>query len=144
MKQDIEWNVVSTSYDPLTLYRLIEYTVLGNTEDQYPFTKVYNQDLGFYTFRKDTLSNLQWYKIFNKKVNVRETIHMTQQHKVLMEYVAQVLYSQTFSALMEAEQLVVRGGAEERYLYYAFLRQSCTQHGNLKVDLNNDFTTGDN
>ena len=31
IKQDIEWNVVSTSYDPLTLYWLIEKTVLGLT-----------------------------------------------------------------------------------------------------------------
>ena len=31
MKQDAEWNVVRTSYDPLTLCRLIEYTVLGQT-----------------------------------------------------------------------------------------------------------------
>ena len=31
MKQDTEWNVVRTSYDPLILYRLIEKTVLGQT-----------------------------------------------------------------------------------------------------------------
>ena len=42
MKQDTEWNVVSTSYDPMTLYRLIENTALGHTEDQYPFATVYN------------------------------------------------------------------------------------------------------
>ena len=50
MKQDIEFNVVSTSYDPITLYWLIEKTVLGQTEDQYPFAIVYNQELGFYAF----------------------------------------------------------------------------------------------
>ena len=33
MKQDTEWNVVSTSYDPLTLYRKIEKTALVQTED---------------------------------------------------------------------------------------------------------------
>jgi hypothetical protein len=38
----------------------------------------------------------------------------------------------------------VRDDAEERYVSYAFLRQSGTQHGNLKVDLQNDFTTGGN
>ena len=42
MKQEIEWNVVSTSYYPLTLYRLIERTVLAQTEDRYPFAMVYN------------------------------------------------------------------------------------------------------
>jgi hypothetical protein len=38
----------------------------------------------------------------------------------------------------------VRDDAEERYVSYAFLGQSGTQHGILKVDLQNDFTTGDN
>jgi hypothetical protein len=42
MKQDTEWTNVSTSYDPSTLYRLIEITVLAQTEDQYPFATVYD------------------------------------------------------------------------------------------------------
>ena len=33
MKKDTEWNVVSTSYEPMTLYWLIEKTVLGQKED---------------------------------------------------------------------------------------------------------------
>ena len=61
MNQDTEWNVVSTSYDPLTLYRMIEKTVLGQTKDQYPFVTVYNQELGFYAFRQYTMSHPQWY-----------------------------------------------------------------------------------
>jgi hypothetical protein len=42
------------------------------------------------------------------------------------------------------EQKLVRNNAEERYVLYAFLRQSGIKHGDLKVDLQNDFTTGDN
>jgi hypothetical protein len=42
------------------------------------------------------------------------------------------------------EQQLVRDDAEERYVSYAFLHQSGTQHGNLKVDLQNNLTTGDN
>jgi hypothetical protein len=38
----------------------------------------------------------------------------------------------------------VQDDAEERYVSYAFLRQSGTHYGNLKVDLQNDFTTGEN
>ena len=57
---------------------------------------------------------------------------------------AQELYNQTLSALTEAEQLVTRDDVNDRYLSYAFLRQSGTQHGNLMVDLQNDFTTRDN
>ena len=144
MNQDTEWNVVRTFYDPLTLYRLIEKTVLDQTEDQYPFATVYSQELGFYAFRQYTLYNQKWYEKFNTKVNVGEAISVTQQHKVILEYLAQELYNQTFSALMEAEQLVIREDAKERYLSYDLLRQSGTQHGNLKVYLQNDFITGDN
>jgi hypothetical protein len=43
MKQDTECTNVSTSYDNLTLCRLIERTVLAQTEDQFPFTTVYDQ-----------------------------------------------------------------------------------------------------
>jgi hypothetical protein len=42
MKQDTDWTVVSTSYDPLTLYLLIERKILAQTEDQYPFATVYD------------------------------------------------------------------------------------------------------
>ena len=59
-------------------------------------------------------------------------------------YVAQELYTQNFYALTEVEQLVVREDAGERYLSYDFLRQRGTQHENLKLDLQNDFTTGYN
>jgi hypothetical protein len=37
MKQDTNWTAVSTSYDSLTLFRLIEKTALAQTEDQHPF-----------------------------------------------------------------------------------------------------------
>ena len=48
MNQDTEYNLVSTSYDTMTLYWFIENTVLGQTEDQHPFATVYNQELGLY------------------------------------------------------------------------------------------------
>ena len=77
MKQDTEWNVVSTSYDPLTLYKFIKKTVPGQKEDQYHFETVYNQELGFNAFRQDNLSNPQWYEWFNTKVDFREAIVVT-------------------------------------------------------------------
>jgi hypothetical protein len=62
MKHDTEWTNVSTSYDPLTLYRFIERTVLAQTEDQYAFATVYDQELSFYSFRQEILYNSQWYE----------------------------------------------------------------------------------
>jgi hypothetical protein len=59
MKQDTDWNTASTSYDPLILYRLIERTVLAQTEEQYLFATVYDQELSFYSFKQNNLSNPQ-------------------------------------------------------------------------------------
>jgi hypothetical protein len=58
--------------------------------------------------------------------------------------VAQELHNPAFGDLAAAEQLLVRDDTEERYISYALLRQSGIQHGNLKVDLHNDFMTRDN
>ena len=144
MKQDNDWTVASTSCNPITLSRLIEKTILAQTEDQHPFATVYEQELTFYSFRQETLSNPQWCERFNTKVDVATAIGITRQHKVLLEYVAQELHTQAFNALTVDEQEAVREDAEERHLSHAFLRQSGPQHGNLKIDLQNDFTTGDN
>ena len=144
MKQDTDWDSVSKSYDPLKLYRLIEKTILAQTEDQYPFATVYEQEFAFYSFRQDSLTNPQWYERFNTKVDVGTSIGVTRQHKVLLEYVANELHHQDFATLGAAEQKAVREDAEERYISYVFLKQSGNQHASLKMDLQNDFTTGDN
>ena len=43
IKQDTDWVVMSTLYNALTLYRLIEKTTLAQTKDQYLFVTVYDQ-----------------------------------------------------------------------------------------------------
>jgi hypothetical protein len=55
--------------------------------------------------------------------------------------VAQENHTLTFAALSAKQKQAVHEDAEERYISYAFLHQSGAQHGNLKVDLRNDFTT---
>jgi hypothetical protein len=89
MKQDTPWAIVSTSYDPLTIYRFIDRTILAQTEDQYPFDTVYDHELSFYSFKQETLLNPQWYERFNTKVDVSEAIGVTRHHKVLLDYLAQ-------------------------------------------------------
>jgi hypothetical protein len=69
---------------------------------------------------------------------------VTHHQKVLLEYVAQESYTRAFADLGAAEQHFARDDAKERYVSYAFLCKSGTQKGKFKVDLQNDFTTGDN
>jgi hypothetical protein len=76
-------------------------------------------------------------------VDVGDAIGVTRHYKFLFEYVAQETHTSAFADLGVVEQRVVRDNAEEWYVSYAFLPQSGNQHGNLKVDLQNYFTTGD-
>ena len=48
MSQDTYWYVTITSYNPLNLIQLIEKTTLVQTEYQYLFATVYDQELAFY------------------------------------------------------------------------------------------------
>jgi len=144
MKHDPDWTTASESYDPLTLFKLIEKTVLAQTEDQYPFATVYEQECTLYSFSQNTLSNEQWYERFNTRIDVGTAIGVTRQHQVLLEHVASETSPPiSFASMTPDQQSEVRTKAEERYLSYIFLRQSGKQHNKLKVDLQNDFTTGD-
>jgi hypothetical protein len=48
-----------------------------------------------------------------------------------------------FKDLSNTDQEEVCTKAKERYISYVFLQQSGKQHNKLKVDLQNNFTTGD-
>jgi hypothetical protein len=123
--------------------KLIEKTILAQTEDQYPYATVYEQECALYSFSQHSLTNEQWYERFNTKIDVGSAIGVTRQHKVLLEHTSQELHNKKFCDLPDTDQDDVREKAEERYLSYIFLRQSGKQHTKLKVDLQNDFTTGD-
>ena len=69
---------------------------------------------------------------------------MTREHKALLEYVAQESHSLAFNAYIADHQSYARIDSEERYLSYALLIYSGTQNRKLRVDLQNDFTTGNN
>ena len=124
MNQDTAWNATSTSYDPLVLIQLIEKTVLAQTEDQYPFATVYDQELTFYTFHQWSMTNPQWYERFNKKVDVSESIGVTWKHKSLLEYVAQESHLLDFDSCTEDQQAAEWIDSEESYIYYLLSRQS--------------------
>ena len=72
-------------------------------------------------------------------MDVGNAIGMMHQHKALLDHVAQESHAQDFEDLTEAQQGDVREDAEEHCTSCTFLKQ----HSNLKVDLQNDFTTGD-
>ena len=104
MKQDVIWTTVATSYDPLQLISIVEKTVLAETEDQYPFAIVYEQELSLYGFHQNTMTNDQWYERFNTKVDVGTSIGVTRQNSIILEWT-----TQSYTAhLIKASQMTRR------------------------------------
>jgi hypothetical protein len=64
--------MVSASYHPLELYRLIKRVVLKQTKEQYPFAGVHKQSLAMLNSKQGGLSNTQWHKRFNLGIKCSE------------------------------------------------------------------------
>ena len=144
LKPEAQWTQVKASDDPLLLIALIERVVLSQTDDQYPYAAVYENECALYGFQQNELSNQTWYEKFNTKSEIGAAIGVTRQHRVLLEHTTAELHKgMAFEDLDAAQQANVRSVTEERYLSFMLLRQSGKQHDKLRMDLQNDYTTGD-
>ena len=111
-------------------------STLAQREDQYTFATIYDQEQSLYSFRQENLTSAQWYERFNTKIDVGKLIRVTRQNEALLYYCAnEHTAGATYDTLEGVNKLIIRNNAEELYISYVFLRQSGTQHSNLKEDL---------
>ena len=144
MKQDPDWPAVKDSHDPLVLYKLIEKTILGQTEDQYPCSIAYDQEISLYGVHQEGLTNATWSEHFDTKLEIGDAIGVSRSHTITLEFVVEEVYKKTYASLDHAEQVKVQDDADERYKTFVFLKQSGKQHNRLRVVLANSFTIGKN
>ena len=147
MKHDATWSAVSLSFDPLKLFKLIEKTTLAQSDDAYPCATVYNHIQSVYGLQQGSSTNADYhYDIFNTKKDVGESLGVTHEHEVLLEFETNFLHEErkcTFADLQEEEQLLVRKAAEERYMTNVMFIQSGKQNSKVKEDLKNAYALGD-
>ena len=89
IKYDIDWYQGSISYKPLQLLALIDKTILAQTEDQYPFSTVNEQECSVYSFSHKILSNKQCYEWLNTNIDVGSDILVTRKHQAILSNVAE-------------------------------------------------------
>jgi hypothetical protein len=144
MQQDTDWTTVCALSDPLQLYALIKKVVQGQTDDQYVYASVYNQLVGLLGFRQENLTNAQWYEKFNSRVDVATACRVEFEHQVLINYQKNIDHLNTdWANLANEEKIDVKSKSREKLLAYIMLQQSGKKHNDLKYDLRNEFTTGD-
>ena len=78
-KQDMDWQAVKDSEDPPLLYRLIEKTILVQTEDKHPFETIWEQERSLCLNHQDTMTNAKWCGTFNTRVDAAKWRNPTAQ-----------------------------------------------------------------
>ena len=111
MKQDVICITVTTSSDQLQLISIINKTVLAQTEDQYPFAIVYEQELLLYSFHQNTMTNDQWYDQFNSKVDDVTAIGFTRQHSVILECTAKSTHNASYQDITDDQKIGIQTDA---------------------------------
>ncbi len=145
MKQAPEWTITSQSMDPLLLMSLIEKTVLAQTQDQYPYATICSQLRQIFEFQQNTMTNNEFYDRLNTKVDVAEAIGAEFNHKALQEFEASEKNPNVeLKDMTPDDQNKMKEVAHEALLSYLMLLNSGKQHDKLRMDLKNDFTTGNN
>jgi hypothetical protein len=71
MKQDTDWVTNSGSFDPISLFKLIEKFVLKQSDNQYKMAVLIAEQLSILSFRKDNqIGNATYYDWFTTRVEV--------------------------------------------------------------------------
>jgi hypothetical protein len=142
MKQDKNWTTLSVSYKPLELYKLIEQVILKQTEDQYPVAALWEQLTYVANVKQGNLSNNEWYDWFNTKVEVAKSVGVSFDFEKIWEYCVLEAHKAAYTSLQPDKQEAVRVSARERFLLYALIKTSNSNHDKIKDDLLNDYTKG--
>jgi hypothetical protein len=135
MKQDKNWAVVSVSYKPLELYKLIGRVTLKQTEDQYPVSALWEQLCNVTNAKQGNMTN-------NAKVEAAESVGVNFDFEKIWEYCAQDAHKATYSSLSPTDQAVVKASARERFLSFSLVKTSNSKHNKIKDDLSDDYTKG--
>ena len=143
MKHDPDYAVTINDCDPLALKRLIQKTVLAQSDDQYPFQTIYEQMCALLGFQQGTLTNDQFYEKWNTKCDVAKAVGVTMVHEAGWKYMAHALYDAEYDTLQQAQQINAKEKAEEALLTYMFLQHSGPQNAKLKTSLKDEFATGE-
>lgn len=141
MKCDSDYTACMVSNDPLRLRALIERTIITQSDNRYVFATLYEQEVGLFGFQQNKMTEDQWHERFKTKVFIGDTLGVSRDHTMALNYVAKERYKSDFEDIAdEDDKELVRADAKEWYLAYIFLRQSGSQHDKLKTDLADAFT----
>jgi hypothetical protein len=144
MKQDTTWVMVSESFEPILLFKLIKKFVLKQSDNQYKTAVLIAKQLSILSFRQDNqVPNATYYNWFTTRVEVACQAEVCYYTPDLLDTKCVELSCTEYDTLTPAEQNNVRKVVEQEYLAYLFIINSNQKlHSQLKKDVTNDYSKG--
>ena len=144
MKQDSDWVMISESFDPILLLKLIEKYVLKQSDNQYATSVLIAEHMSILSFRQeDHMSNAAYYDRFTTRAEVARQAGVCYYTPALLEAKATQLKVGDYNALANDQQKKIKDLVEQEYLAYLFLNNSNAKlHTQLKKDVANDYSKG--
>jgi hypothetical protein len=100
MKQDVDWVMISESFDPILLLKLIEKFFLKQSNNQYRTAVLIAKQISILSFHQDdNLGNAAYYDCFTTRVEVARQAGVCYYSPVLLEYKATQLKLGDFDTL---------------------------------------------
>jgi hypothetical protein len=144
MKQDIDWVMISESFHPILLFKLIEKFVLKQSNNQYRMVVMIAKQLSILSFHQgDHLGNAAYYDCFTTRAEVAHQAGVCSYSPALLEDKATQLKLGDFDKLSYADKKKIIDQVKQEYLAYLFLNNSnAKMHTQLKKDVANDYSKG--
>ncbi len=134
--------MVSKSFDPILLFKLIEKFVLKQSDNQYKTAVLIAKQLSTLSFHQDNqVPNTTYYDQFTTRVEVACQAGVCYYTPDLLDTKCLELSCTKYDTLTPAKQKNVREVIEQEYLAYLFINNSNQKlHSQLKKDVANDYS----
>jgi hypothetical protein len=144
MKQDVDWVMISKSFDPILLFKLIEKFILKQSDNQYRMVVLIAKQLSILLFcQDDHLGNAAYYDCFTTRVEVACQAGVCYYSPDLLEDKTIPLKLDDFDMLSSADKKKIIDQVKQEYLAYLFLNNSnAKMHTQLKKAVVNDYSKG--
>jgi hypothetical protein len=146
MKQDADWQAASDSYDPLKLLKLIEKSILKQSDNQYKIGIIIKQLKLLLNYRQeDGVTNAVYYDQFKTRVDVAEHIGVSFDNPTMWDWKSQELYDTDYDLLSDTvKEDKVKDDVKQAFqAYLFFINSNDKKHSQLKKTVANDHAKGD-
>ncbi len=144
MKQDVDRVIISESFDPFLLFKLIKKFVLKQSNNQYKTAVLIAEQLSILLFcQDDQVGNAVYYDCFATRVEVACQAGVCYYSPVLLEDKAAQTKIGDYDTLSDTNKKKVIETIKKEYLADLFLHNSnCKMHSQLKKDVANNYSKG--